>query len=44
MSTLNALLGAIDAINDWVGKVLSYFLFAFFGLLLMEVILRYFFN
>jgi TRAP-type mannitol/chloroaromatic compound transport system permease small subunit len=44
MSTLKALLNFIDAINDWVGKVLSYFLFAFFALLLMEVILRYFFN
>ncbi len=44
MSTLNALLSLIDAINDWVGKVLSYFLFAFFALLLMEVVLRYFFN
>ena len=44
MSTLKALLNFIDAVNDWVGKVLSYFLFAFFALLLMEVILRYFFN
>ena len=44
MSTLKALLNFIDATNDWVGKVLSYFLFAFFALLLMEVILRYFFN
>ena len=44
MSILHALLGSIDAINDWFGRVLSYFLFAFFALLLMEVILRYFFN
>ncbi len=44
MYTLKAFLNFIDAINDWVGKVLSYFLFAFFALLLMEVILRYFFN
>ncbi len=44
MSTLKAFLNFIDAINDWAGKVLSYFLFAFFALLLMEVILRYFFN
>ena len=34
----------IDAINDGVGRFLSYFLFLFFGLLLMEVFLRYFFN
>lgn len=44
MSTLKALLNFIDTINDWAGKVLSYFLFAFFALLLMEVVLRYFFN
>ena len=34
----------IDVINDRVGKILSYFLFAFFVLLFIEVILRYFFN
>jgi TRAP-type mannitol/chloroaromatic compound transport system permease small subunit len=44
MSTLEAFLKFIDAINDWIGKILAYFLFAFFALLFMEVILRYFFN
>ena len=34
----------IDAINETAGKILSYFLFLFFGLLLMEVFLRYLFN
>ena len=37
-------LKTIDAINAWIGNFLSYFLFAFFALLFIEVILRYFFN
>jgi TRAP-type mannitol/chloroaromatic compound transport system permease small subunit len=44
MSTLKAFLKFINAVNDWVGNLLSYFLFLFFALLFMEVILRYFFN
>jgi TRAP-type mannitol/chloroaromatic compound transport system permease small subunit len=44
MPTLEAILNFIDAINDRVGRILSYFLFAFFALLFMEVVLRYFFN
>ena len=44
MSFLKRFIKTIDAINDRVGKFLSYFLFAFFALLFMEVILRYFFN
>jgi len=44
MSILKAFLKLIDAVNDRVGNLLSYFLFFFFVLLLMEVILRYFFN
>lgn len=44
MSILRAFLKFIDAVNDRVGNLLSYFLFFFFVLLLMEVILRYFFN
>ena len=44
MSLLKAFLKFINAVNDRVGKLLSYFLFLFFALLLMEVILRYFFN
>jgi TRAP-type mannitol/chloroaromatic compound transport system permease small subunit len=44
MSILKAFLKFIDAVNDRVGNLLSYFLFFFFVLLLMEVILRYFFN
>ena len=44
MSFLKAFLKFINAVNDWVGNLLSYFLFLFFALLFMEVILRYFFN
>ena len=44
MSILKAFLKFIDAVNDRVGNLLSYFLFFFFVLLLMEVVLRYFFN
>jgi TRAP-type mannitol/chloroaromatic compound transport system permease small subunit len=44
MCFLNKFIRTIDAINDWVGRILSYFLFAFFVLLFIEVILRYFFN
>jgi TRAP-type mannitol/chloroaromatic compound transport system permease small subunit len=42
--TLKAILGFIDALNDWVGKVLSYGVLAMFLLVLSEVIRRYFFN
>ena len=44
MSFLKAFLKFINAVNDQVGNLLSYFLFFFFALLFMEVILRYFFN
>ncbi len=44
MSFLQAFLKFINAVNDRVGNLLSYFLFLFFALLFMEVILRYFFN
>lgn len=41
---LKRILKFIDAINNRVGEILSYFLFLFFLLLLAEVFLRYFFN
>ena len=41
---LTTILKVIDAINNGIGRILSYFLFFFFLLLLMEVFLRYFFN
>jgi TRAP-type mannitol/chloroaromatic compound transport system permease small subunit len=41
---LTAVLGFIDALNDWVGQVLSYGVLAMFLLVLSEVIRRYFFN
>ena len=44
MSILKAFLKFIDAVNERVGNLLSYFLFFFFVLLLVEVVLRYFFN
>jgi TRAP-type mannitol/chloroaromatic compound transport system permease small subunit len=44
MRFLKRFIRAIDAINVWVGRFLAYFLFAFFVLLFIEVILRYFFN
>jgi TRAP-type mannitol/chloroaromatic compound transport system permease small subunit len=44
MPFLKRFIETIDAINEWVGRSLSYFLFAFFVLLFIEVILRYFFN
>jgi len=44
MSLLKAFLKFINAVNDRVGNLLSYFLFFFFALLFLEVILRYFFN
>ena len=44
MNTLNAILRAVDNINDWVGKVLSFGVLFMFALVLTEVIRRYFFN
>ena len=44
MNTLNAILNAVDTINDWVGKVLSFGVLFMFALVLIEVIRRYFFN
>jgi TRAP-type mannitol/chloroaromatic compound transport system permease small subunit len=44
MTFLKLFIKIIDALNEWVGRILSYFLFAFFVLLFIEVILRYFFN
>jgi TRAP-type mannitol/chloroaromatic compound transport system permease small subunit len=44
MPFLKRFIRTIDATNEWVGRFLSYFLFAFFVLLFIEVILRYFFN
>jgi TRAP-type mannitol/chloroaromatic compound transport system permease small subunit len=44
VNTLNAILNVVDGINDWVGKVLSFGVLFMFGLVLIEVIRRYFFN
>jgi TRAP-type mannitol/chloroaromatic compound transport system permease small subunit len=44
MTFIKWFIRTIDAINAWIGRLLSYFLFAFFVLLFIEVILRYFFN
>lgn len=44
MSALRGFVNTINAINDWVGENLAYFLFGFFLLILLQVILRYVFN
>ena len=44
MRKLLAVLGFVDSINDWVGKILSFGVLAMFLLVLSEVIRRYFFN
>ena len=44
MRKLTAVLGYVDALNDWVGKVLSFGVLLMFFLVLSEVIRRYFFN
>ena len=44
MTTLNAILGLVDKINDWTGRVLSFGVLGIFVLVLTEVIRRYFFN
>lgn len=44
MRKLTAILGCIDALNDWVGRVISFGVLLMFLLVLSEVIRRYFFN
>lgn len=44
MNALNVFLNAVDTINDWVGKFLSFAVLFIFVLVLIEVIRRYFFN
>lgn len=44
MAFLKIFIKSIDAANDWVGRILKYFLFAFFLLLMIEVFRRYLFN
>ena len=44
MRKLTAILDFIDALNDWVGRVLSFGVLVMFLLVLSEVIRRYFLN
>ena len=44
MRKLVAVLGFVDALNDWVGRVVSFGALFMFLLVLSEVIRRYFFN
>ena len=44
MRKLIAVLEFIDALNDWVGRVISYGILLMFLLVLSEVVRRYFFN
>ncbi|MFP3981095.1 MAG: TRAP transporter small permease subunit [Desulfobacterales bacterium] len=41
---LSGFVNAINAVNEWVGDKLAYFLFGFFLLILFQVVLRYLFN
>lgn len=38
------LIHVIDAINEWVGKVVSVWIIALIGVILFEVVMRYFFR
>ena len=44
MRALTAFVNTINAVNDWIGEKLAYFLFGFFILILLQVVLRYVFN
>ena len=44
MKILNAIVTAIDNLNDWVGKVLSFLVLLMFVLVVYEVFRRYFLN
>ncbi len=44
MATLRKILKRVNAINDWVGNILSYGILVIFLLLIVEVVRRYFFN
>ena len=44
MGTLTTILRAIDDLNEWIGRILSYGLLLMFVLVLSEVVRRYFFN
>ena len=39
---MEALLNIIDNINDWVGKLVSFLIFPIIGIIIFEVIMRYF--
>lgn len=41
---LRGFVNTVNAVNDWVGDKLAYFLFGFFLLILLQVFLRYLFN
>ena len=44
MKILDLAVGAINATNEWVGKILSFAVLLMFVLVIMEVFLRYLFN
>lgn len=44
MRIVFAILSFIDALNDWLGKILALFVLLLFALVMKEVIGRYFFN
>ena len=44
MKRLAGVCKSIDAISEWTGKILSKLIFLIVGLIVVEVIMRYFFN
>jgi len=44
MRLIFAVLGLIDALNDWLGRILAWLVLVMFVLVLSEVVRRYFFN
>ena len=44
MGRLAKVLGAIDSLNEWIGRVVAYSLYGLFAVMLYDVIARYAFN
>jgi len=44
MNKLGGALHAIDAISEWSGKIVSMLIFPIIGLIVLDVVMRYFFN
>lgn len=44
MRVISAFLRLVDGLNDWLGRILSYFVLVMFVLVISEVVRRYLFN